>query len=205
MNDLVNRAKEFSHAAHDSIGQKRKYGNLPYWTHTDAVADLVAEYGGGDIMIAVGYLHDVVEDVFPELYKQGRLVELANIIAVYQLFPWIVVEMVKDLTHVYTSEDYPQYNRKKRKAMEIDRLSKIRSDSKTIKIADIIHNTETISDNDPDFAKVYLDEKLELLNVLKTKDNGMIWRVAYNQVSEAKNKVNTPPPKGKGLLRYIIT
>ena len=58
-------AKEFAHAAHDSIKQVRKYTGEPYWNHTDAVAEVVASVGGTEDMVMAAHLHDVLEDVTP--------------------------------------------------------------------------------------------------------------------------------------------
>ena len=69
--NLIEKAKQFAHEAHDSIGQKRKYSGEPYWVHTDAVAEKVAAIGGTEVMVAAAHLHDVLEDVTP-LDKTGR-------------------------------------------------------------------------------------------------------------------------------------
>ena len=61
--NLIAKAKLFAHNAHDSINQRRKYTDQPYWVHTDAVADTVAAYGGTATMVAAANLHDVLEDV----------------------------------------------------------------------------------------------------------------------------------------------
>jgi hypothetical protein len=55
--------------------------------------------------------------------------------------------------------------------------------AQTIKLADIIDNTCTIEWYDPEFAKVYLAEKLELLEVLKA-GNSKLWDMANDQVKE---------------------
>lgn len=57
--DLINRAFKFAYNLHE--GQMRKSGE-PYICHPVAVADLLRDLGGSPVMIAAGFLHDVVED-----------------------------------------------------------------------------------------------------------------------------------------------
>jgi hypothetical protein len=54
--------------------------------------------------------------------------------------------------------------------------------AKTIKIADLIDNTLSIVIYDPEFAKVYLPEKMDLLQVLKEGDSDL-WKRAFDQVN----------------------
>ncbi len=57
--DLVRDAFEFAYSLHQ--GQYRASGE-PYILHPIAVADLLQDLGGSAVMIAAGFLHDVVED-----------------------------------------------------------------------------------------------------------------------------------------------
>ncbi|MCY7322592.1 MAG: bifunctional (p)ppGpp synthetase/guanosine-3',5'-bis(diphosphate) 3'-pyrophosphohydrolase [Phormidesmis sp. CAN_BIN36] len=57
--DLICRAFEFAYQLHE--GQYRASGE-PYIAHPVAVAGLLRDLGGSSIMIAAGFLHDVVED-----------------------------------------------------------------------------------------------------------------------------------------------
>jgi RelA/SpoT family (p)ppGpp synthetase len=57
--DLICRALEFAYNLHK--GQYRKSGE-PYICHPIAVAGLLRDLGGSSVMIAAGFLHDVVED-----------------------------------------------------------------------------------------------------------------------------------------------
>lgn len=58
---LVHRARELARAAH--ADQVRKAGDLPYFTHLDAVARLLLEHGHEDeVEVAAAYLHDLLED-----------------------------------------------------------------------------------------------------------------------------------------------
>ena len=57
--DLICRAFEFAYQLHE--GQYRASGE-PYIAHPVAVAGLLRDLGGSGVMIAAGFLHDVVED-----------------------------------------------------------------------------------------------------------------------------------------------
>lgn len=58
---LVQRARELARLAH--ADHVRKAGNIPYFTHLDAVARLLVEHGYEDeVQLAAAYLHDLVED-----------------------------------------------------------------------------------------------------------------------------------------------
>ena len=56
---LICRAFEFAYKLHE--GQYRASGE-PYIAHPVAVAGLLRDLGGSSVMIAAGFLHDVVED-----------------------------------------------------------------------------------------------------------------------------------------------
>jgi GTP pyrophosphokinase len=60
MSDLVHRAIEFANAAHEG----QTYGqHLAYTVHLHAVANILKEFGFTDeVLIAAGYLHDIIED-----------------------------------------------------------------------------------------------------------------------------------------------
>jgi GTP pyrophosphokinase len=57
--NLICRAFEFAYHLHE--GQSRASGE-PYIAHPVAVAGLLRDLGGSSVMIAAGFLHDVVED-----------------------------------------------------------------------------------------------------------------------------------------------
>ena len=57
--------------------------------------------------------------------------------------------------------------RAERKYLDRQQLAKADIRAKTIKLADIIDNTHTIADRDPEFAALYLPEKYAMLQVLK--------------------------------------
>jgi GTP diphosphokinase / guanosine-3',5'-bis(diphosphate) 3'-diphosphatase len=144
----VIEAYYFAQKAH--VGQVRKYTGEPYFNHVEQVASYVASYDMPDEVIAAALLHDVIEDT---VYTADDL---------YHRFPRYVVNMVRLLT------DTPNNigNRAMRKAADRQRLRFAPREVKIIKCADLIDNTSTIVDHDPTFAKVYLEEKRLLLDLM---------------------------------------
>jgi (p)ppGpp synthase/HD superfamily hydrolase len=168
MNDIVDRAELFARAAHGAIGQIRKYTGEAYVTHPIRVMGLVKTVLKDPDALAAALLHDVIEDT--ELTKEDILTEFGPGVA----------EMVVALSDPPKVEGGP--NRKARKALDRDRLSKASASVQTIKVADMIDNTESIVAHDPKFAKIYLEEKRLLLDVLTKADAGLV-HVARNQIT----------------------
>jgi (p)ppGpp synthase/HD superfamily hydrolase len=185
---LIQYARNLAHDAHDLIGQKRKYTGEPYWVHTDAVANIVAEVGGSETMVAASHLHDIKEDVwtFNTVGNMTLAHGIQDLIARFELLPLKVKQYVDDLTDVYTREAYPSMNRKARKQAECERIGKLSSEAKTIKLADLIHNTESIVTHDPDFARVYIVEKLALLPYLSEGNPALLNRAAMQAMVAAQ-------------------
>jgi len=162
--DKIDRARNFAHVAHDSIGQKRKYSGEPYWVHTDEVAKIVHD----DVfhrltelenLVCAAHLHDVLEDVATESTDY-------SVHVLYGLFGAEITALVVQLTDVFTKDAYPHLNRAQRKAAECQRWAVCSPEAKTIKLADLISNSRDILERDPKFAVTYLAEKNELLKVL---------------------------------------
>lgn len=66
--EIAERIAKEAHA-----GQFRRDGVTPYWTHPKAVAEALRDAGEPDMVVATGWLHDVIEDN-PE-WTQQRLLE----------------------------------------------------------------------------------------------------------------------------------
>lgn len=160
-NDLVPHAQRFATNAH--AGQLRKYAGIPYIEHPIAVAEIVRSVPHSDEMIAAALLHDVVEDT------------AVTIEHIFENFGPNVARLVEWLTDVSKPEDG---NRAARKALDREHIAKAPPEAKTIKLADLIDNTSTIKERDPDFWKVYRLEKLALLKVLKAGDPTLWARAA---------------------------
>jgi hypothetical protein len=148
-------AREFATRHHESINHRRKYTDEPYITHPAAVVELVRGVTHTETMLAAAWLHDVVEDTN------------ATLAEVEQVFGVRVASQVEMLTDISKPEDG---NRAARKAIDRAHTAKASPEAKTIKLADLIDNSRTILAHDPKFAKVYLEEKRQLLDVLQEGD-----------------------------------
>lgn len=155
MTDIERRAKEFADRHHAAIGQTRKYTGEPYINHPAAVAELVRSVPHTPEMLAAAWLHDTVEDTE------------ATLIEVRHEFGAEVAAMVEMLTDVSKPSDG---NRKARKTLDRAHTEQASPSAKTIKLADLIDNSHSIIERDQEFAKVYLAEKAELLEVLTEGD-----------------------------------
>ena len=176
ISERILRARLFAREGHDSIGQKRKYSGVPYWTHTEAVAQIVSEYGGTEDMIIAALNHDLAEDVFPVNPKYSLDLIRAE-------FGNAVADMVFDLTNQYTKENYPLWNRAVRHKKEMERLGLIPEATATIKLSDIFHNTSSIVAECPKFAKTYLREKESEINYL-CRGDAALWIATKEQIQE---------------------
>lgn len=156
---VVETARTFAIAAHSAIGQARKYTGYPYWHHPEAVARLVWQTTGSHCATAAAWLHDVLEDT-----KVTRE-------TLEGLFHPAIVDLVVAVTDVSRPEDG---NRRARKAIDRAFLAGATPLAQTIKVADLIDNTSTIIVYDPSFARVYMQEKRELLEVLTKADPGLL-------------------------------
>lgn len=165
---LARKAKIFAVRHHGAINHVRKYTGEPYINHPAAVAALVQSVPHTEEMTAAAWLHDVVEDTQATLEDVERE------------FGPKVASLVEQLTDISKHEDG---NRQRRK--EIDRAHTARSSSeaKTIKIADLIDNAGSIMKHDPEFARVYMEEKAGLLEVLR-EGNYELWINAFGIVKD---------------------
>jgi (p)ppGpp synthase/HD superfamily hydrolase len=147
------KALKFALVAHGD--QKRKYSGEPYIVHPIAVADIVRTITVDEAMIVAALLHDVVEDTKVTLEE------------IRAEFGDDVAALVSDLTDVSRPTDG---NRAKRRAIDRAHTAAASPRAKTIKLADLIHNTSDITVNDPHFAVVYMREKEQVLPFLKEGD-----------------------------------
>lgn len=163
---LSERALVFAAKAH--ITQRRKYTNEPYIVHPIAVAQIVRSVTDDEMILAAAYLHDVIEDTPTPLID----IDLA--------FGGRVADYLNWLTDVSTRT---MGNRATRQAIDREQISHAPAEVKLIKLADLIDNTLTIKQHDPEFWKVYRFEKLSLLEVLQEGDQ-TLWKRAVDQCAE---------------------
>ena len=154
--DIVRKAQVYAMAAHAAVGQKRKYTGEPYIVHPAEVASIVASVEGATHdMIAAAWLHDVIEDTG------------CTFTDVHMAFGIDIATMVNWLTDVSKPEDG---NRATRKRIDREHTAQAPAEVQTIKLADLISNSRSIMAHDPEFARVYLEEKRLLLEVLTKGD-----------------------------------
>lgn len=163
-------AAGFATCAHRN--QLRKYTNEPYFNHCLDVAGLLVDLVSPvpPDMVKAAFLHDTLEDT--------------SVVSdeIFELFGRNVWRLVLGLTD---SAPLSLGNRAKRKAYERDRLAAESADVQTIKCCDLISNTRSIVQHDPDFAKVYLKEKRELLEAM-TKANSAARARAFDVLVKAE-------------------
>jgi (p)ppGpp synthase/HD superfamily hydrolase len=152
----------FATREHWKAQNKRKYTGDPYIVHPRMVASIVRSVPHTSEMVAAAWLHDVVEDT-PVSLAQIKF-EFGDTVA----------DLVGWLTDVSKPGDG---NRAARKAIDRAHIAQAPKEAKTIKLADLIDNTRSITAHDPDFALIYLREKADLLEVLREGDQ-TLWLMA---------------------------
>ena len=152
---IVERARIFATAAHSAVAQLRKYTHEPYIVHPAEVVSIVRSVPHTEAMLAAAWLHDTVEDT-------GVTIEVIR-----GEFGAEVAELVSWLTDVSRPEDG---NRAVRKAMDREHSAMAPAAAQTVKLADLISNSRSITTHDAAFAKTYLEEKRLLLEVMTKGD-----------------------------------
>jgi (p)ppGpp synthase/HD superfamily hydrolase len=115
---------------------------------------MVARRIDDEDVIVAAILHDVLEDTEctdKELYLG---------------FGQAVTSLVCQVTDKYTPEDYPTWNRERRKRAEAQRYENISDKAKLIKHMDIAHNISSIAEHNPKFAVTYLRDMADQLEAL---------------------------------------
>ena len=149
MSDIIQKALLFATEAHGK--QMRKYTGEPYIVHPVEVMSIVKSVASDEEVLAAALLHDVVEDT------------PAVVADISQHFGSRVASLVDELTDRSVLTDG---NRKVRKEIDRSRLASASAEAQTVKLADLISNTRSIVEHDPNFAKIYMAEKALLLKVL---------------------------------------
>lgn len=170
---LVRKAQKFATAAHASVNQRRKYTGEPYIVHPFRVAAIVATVDPRPEVLAAAYLHDVVEDT------PVTLAEISD------QFGQVVADLVGELTDISTPADG---NRDQRKALDRAHSAAGSPASQTIKLADMIDNSETITKHDRKFAAVYMKEKRNLLEVMLNGNQALYERAWDLVIKWEQNK-----------------
>lgn len=155
----IQKARDFCIKMHE--GQTRKDGSGDYYHHPFDVADILSQINtvSEDLIIA-GYLHDVIEDCFPDNKEEGR-----NLISNY--FGEGVAYLCWGVTNQSKKSDG---NRAQRKAIDAAHVKKGNGETKTLKLADVKSNCQNIREELPEMAEYYIPEKLAMIENLKEGD-----------------------------------
>jgi len=165
---LEDRAAAFAGWAHRA--QKRKGSGHPYINHPAAVAEIVRSIPHDEEMVLAAWLHDTVEDTE------------ATIEMIEADFGKGVAELVSWLTDVSKPTDG---GRATRKALDRAHTAKAPPRAKTVKLADLLDNSRTILENEFSFARLYVEEKVLLLDVLREGDP-ILWARADELVMQVR-------------------
>lgn len=134
-------ALQIATEAHE--GQFRKDGVTPYITHPIEVAKLVkseVEYSDKEYLVAVAYLHDVLEDTKVTIKELAEKGISRRVIA-------DVVELSR-----FDGESYWEY---------IQRVCE-KDSIRIVKVADIVHNLSTLTENMSSMRERYFKALLTL-------------------------------------------
>lgn len=157
-------------------GQTRKYTGEPYVCHPIEVAqityaNMVDEFTDEALETAViaAILHDTVEDTATKIEE------------IHKRFGERVARAVDDLTDKHLP-GYGAPNRAERKRREAERLALACPEAQCVKLADLESNTRAIFTYDPGFAKVYLPEKLAIIDRLSAPNAA--WRLRVRRQTQ---------------------
>ena len=169
--ELVKKAARFAEKAHE--GQKRKYTGEDYIWHPYEVYRLVESVSNNIPALCAAWLHDTIEDcnvTYEDIRKE---------------FGHWVAELVLDLTDVSKPSDG---NRAVRKEIDRKHTAQAHVEAKTVKLADLISNTQSICQHDKEFAKVYIKEKEALMEVL-TEGDARLYKKALHILTKCKKEL----------------
>lgn len=172
MNKIIQAAQDCVFY-HDT--QTRKYTGEPYYKHPFRVAMAAMKVPNScENLVVSALLHDTIEDTDMEP------VLIANKYGVD------VLNLVVEVTNVYTKENFPNLSRKERHNLEIERLAGVSDMAKTIKLLDRLDNMNDIPDLEP-FLYTYALETEKLLGVLDNCSNRYLWHELRDLVQIKKD------------------
>lgn len=180
--DILKQVRDFAEKAHG--GQTRKYTAEQYIVHPVSVMELCRQHTARIPVLAAALLHDVLEDT---TVSREQLQDFLKGVMSYGA-AMTTARLVTELTDVYTRQQYPAWNRDKRKSMEAKRIAGTSPDAQTIKYADIIDNSMEIARYDKLFGRKFLLECKALLGQAR-KGNKDLYRKAVNIVTDELKKI----------------
>ncbi len=154
MEELLKKARDFAESAHGS----QKYGEKPYVSHLDDVAEVATEYSAPFVVRLASFLHDTVEDTS---------VSVADIKVVFG-------GEVARLVDAVTKEPAPS-----RKDGLEKTLAKIRaggSDAILLKLCDRIANVRRSAESNPRLLNMYREENVRFRAALYLPEHSLMWQ-----------------------------
>jgi (p)ppGpp synthase/HD superfamily hydrolase len=188
MDEILQQVTGFADKAHGA--QLRKYTPERYIVHPVRVMEMCRVHHATLPVLAAALLHDVLEDT--AVSQQQMAAFLLTVMEEGEAKR--TIELVVELTDVYTKKKYSRWNRRKRKEKEARRIEQTSGDSQTVKYADIIDNCREIAVHDPEFATVFLNECRMLLKRMPRGNPGL-YRQAIETVDNCLRQL--PPPAGR--------
>lgn len=176
--DLI-RAVQFAVEAHGA--QTRKGSTTPYVLHPIRVAhEIVSRYPDAPEALGIAaLLHDVVEDT-PETLAR-----------VEERFGPLVAQWVGEVTNQFTKVAYPDWNRAKRKACEVARLSRMSPEAQRLKMCDRLDNLNDLEGLPADFVRTYVEESRGLAEALWHADPAL-GREIHNAADAVLDRLGSP-------------
>ncbi len=140
----------------------------PYVIHLANVVTLIKLYVPEPSLelILAGWLHDAVEDGHTTLEEISQRTNPR------------VAAIVEQVTDYSIPSDGPRHVRR---SIDREHLAMGDADGHNLKLCDILHNISDIIQSKPDFAKLYLEEKLLALSVL-SKGDTHLWSLVQSRV-----------------------
>jgi (p)ppGpp synthase/HD superfamily hydrolase len=177
LNKKLELSRIISMTAHEAVGQKRNYTNEPYWIHPRDVAELVKNAGGSVYAQCAAWLHDTEEDT-----------KLTNAFISSQVGKR-VAKIVSGLTDVElpVGDGGSRYIRKALTRIRIECSRDI--DVMTVKLADVLHNGQSIFIYDRGFSSVFWIETLLLLEVL-VDANEYLYLKVVEMLNDHRSSIN---------------
>lgn len=184
MNTRRDKLLQFVKEAHGD--QRRKYTDEPYYTHLENVYNIAKVYCKDLLLYECCICHDILEDTNVDKDELGRILHLCG----YDYRESMnIIYTTLELTDRYTKENYPNHNRKDRKFMEAVRLGDTSELAQTVKYADLIDNLRDIIPHDEGFARVYVEEKKQLLQLMRQGNFDLYLQACaelYNAIQQLK-------------------
>lgn len=184
MESVLDQVKQFADKAHGV--QMRRYSPDRYIVHPERVMNTVRNYNNEVSVLSAALLHDVLEDTATT--REEMLSFLKTVMAPHEAQRTLMI--VEELTDIYTKNEYPHWNRRKRRTKEAERLGNASKEAQTVKYADIIDNCPEIVREDPDFAERYISECTKIVQLM-TKGDTALRQLAVETLNVCKKQLLT--------------